>query len=90
MELRKSFRELSRKKEAEMNQFEKEVRNLRIEKQIWRIVNREKKNINLIDENIHMKEWENIFLNYSRDIGNIGKVEESREKRKEIIIREKD
>lgn len=50
-----------RKKREEVIRWEKEVKEARTEEQIWKIINRERKNRKRVNEGIEMKEWEIYF-----------------------------
>lgn len=59
---RRVFRELCKRKERKMlKRFEEEVENVKM-KEIWRIVNRERKRKIPIEEEIKIEEWENHFM----------------------------
>lgn len=61
--LRKNFRELcKRKKAAKLEKLEEEIKKARTEAQIWKIVNREKKNARIMGEDISMEEWRRHFV----------------------------
>lgn len=60
---RRVFRELCKRKEEKMlKRFEEEVENVKMEEQIWRIVNRERKRKIPIEEEIKIEEWEKHFM----------------------------
>lgn len=61
--LRKNFRELCKRKEAaKLEKLEEEIKRARTEAQIWKIVNREKKNARIVGEDISMEEWRRHFV----------------------------
>lgn len=61
--LRKNFRELCKRKEAaKLEKLEEEIKRARAEAQIWKIVNRERKNARIVGEDISMEEWRRYFV----------------------------
>lgn len=61
--LRKNFRDLCKRKEAaKLEKLEEEIKRARTETQIWKIVNREKKNARIVGEDISMEEWRRHFV----------------------------
>lgn len=61
--LRKNFRELCKRKEAaKLEKLEEEIKRARAEAQIWKIVNRERKNARIVGEDISMEEWRRHFV----------------------------
>lgn len=61
--LRKNFRELCKRKEAaKLEKLEEEIKRARAEAQIWKIVNRERKNARIVEEDISIEEWRRHFV----------------------------
>jgi len=81
--LRREFRELCREKEAKKNKkFEEELRNVRSEAQIWKLINRGRKDIRPIEEGIlHLEEWQNYFCHILE--GHKKRKEEGRKEREQ-------
>lgn len=59
----REFRELcKRKEEVRLERIEEEIRNCRTETQIWKIINKERKRVAPIQEDISMEEWKRHFM----------------------------
>ncbi|XP_078050783.1 macrophage colony-stimulating factor 1 receptor-like [Augochlora pura] len=90
-EMRKRYRELCKeKKKKERERWEGELKGVRSERDVWKIVNKERRRRKRVREGIEMREWERHFRGVLGGVewGVRGEVKERGEEEEEEISRE--